>query len=444
MKVNSIKDSQRLRRALKLSMVAILFVIQPDLPAAQNLETDLRDSFEIRDVIAMQGSETHLYVLSESEGLAVFRAYPDSLQWLYTSSGMQQRGDQLHADIRFAYLTGDSRRLTVIEPTSVLGVYSSTFLPERPRAAVRTGTELYTIYGESSLARLSLETPGSVDSDPAHPHRELLESSSLLDIASDRTGTLFVLQDDGLLLHLQREEESDNMDLVRRLQLDRTAEKLFLTGGILYATSENGELFQIESDGATQLILEAGEPIDKVESWNESLVIRTAGGALWIVEPSDTPRRWRDSENGGAHFTIASGRLWISENNRVSPVTLSQQGFSESAVDEPDTGTLSLKPVRNITIPFPQPLLIPIYLEVRPESGEVDFSWRAGFENASIRGNSFYWRPSASQTGRHDVTIVATASGGERDSVNFNVDVRTFNAPPRFTPQQPLTINFEE
>ncbi|MDZ7807976.1 MAG: hypothetical protein U5K71_12795 [Gracilimonas sp.] len=34
---------------------------------------------EIPDVIAMEASPTHLYVLSETEGMAVFRAYPDSI-----------------------------------------------------------------------------------------------------------------------------------------------------------------------------------------------------------------------------------------------------------------------------------------------------------------------------------------------------------------------------
>ena len=78
-----------------------------------------------------------IYVLSEQEGLAVFRVSEKDTQWLYTNSGMQHRGNTIETDIRFAYLFGNGNRLTVIEPTSVLGVYSSTYLPSEPRGVAR-------------------------------------------------------------------------------------------------------------------------------------------------------------------------------------------------------------------------------------------------------------------------------------------------------------------
>ena len=93
---------------------------------------DLSNMFEISNVKAIEASTAHLYVLSEDEGMAVFRIKSDSLQWLYTSSGMQRRGNYLDTDIRFGYLYGDNRRVTVLEPTSVLGVFSSTYLPLFP------------------------------------------------------------------------------------------------------------------------------------------------------------------------------------------------------------------------------------------------------------------------------------------------------------------------
>ena len=72
--------------------------------AQQSLAQDYSQLMEIPNISALEGSPTHLYVLSETEGMAVFRAYPDTLQWLYTSSGMQRRGNKIMADIRFILL----------------------------------------------------------------------------------------------------------------------------------------------------------------------------------------------------------------------------------------------------------------------------------------------------------------------------------------------------
>ncbi|MDZ7682338.1 MAG: hypothetical protein U5J63_11665 [Fodinibius sp.] len=93
-------------------VIALLFSITVSVQAQPTLEKDYSYVMEIPSVITMESSLAHLYVLSDSEGMAVFRTYPDSLQWLYSSTGMEQRGNTVTADIRFAYLFGNSRRLT--------------------------------------------------------------------------------------------------------------------------------------------------------------------------------------------------------------------------------------------------------------------------------------------------------------------------------------------
>src|SRR5690554_4911859 len=109
---------------LSLIFFLISVVCSNNIRAQEQLSQDYSQLMEIPGVVEMEASPAHLYILSETEGMAVFRVYPDSLQWLYTSSGMQRRGNKMEADIRFAYLFGSSKRLTVLEPTSVLGVYS--------------------------------------------------------------------------------------------------------------------------------------------------------------------------------------------------------------------------------------------------------------------------------------------------------------------------------
>ncbi len=113
----------------------------------QTLVQDYSQLMNIPNVKAIEASETHLYILSDTDGMAVFRINPDQLQWLYTSSGMQRRGYNLSADVRFAYMFGENRRLTILEPTSVLGVYSATLLPQKPLAAVRLQNKLYVALG---------------------------------------------------------------------------------------------------------------------------------------------------------------------------------------------------------------------------------------------------------------------------------------------------------
>jgi hypothetical protein len=103
-----------------------------------------------------------------------------------------------------------------------------------------------------------------------------------------------------------------------------------------------------------------------------------------------------------------------------------------------------LKPIDNITVPFPRPILFPIELESNHDMNEIEFSYRSNIENARIRGQSFFWQPASSQVGQNQFTIAATTSSGLTDTVTFSIDVRPFNSPPRFTPLQPLTINVDE
>lgn len=145
---------------------------------------DLSNMMEIDQVKALEASSAHLYVLSELEGLAVFRIHTDSLQWLFTSSGMQRRGDIIKSDIRFGYLYGDSRRLTVLEPTSVLGVFSSTQLPSQPLGVARLADKLYIALGELGLGVLSLTDPDEFDAEPEIIANGEIGRASVLDVVS--------------------------------------------------------------------------------------------------------------------------------------------------------------------------------------------------------------------------------------------------------------------
>lgn len=153
--------------------------------------------------------------------------------------------------------------------------------------------------------------------------------------------------------------------------------------------------------------------------------------------------RWKDNERAGNHFTVVENQFWVSEFNSFAPVIQRMEPVAASG-DDRDAGTFGIKPIDNITLPFPRPLLIPIEMEYAGYSpGEVSFSYEGTVENARIRGNTFYWQPRASQTGQQQFTITASTSDGKTVSEEFRVNLRPFNAPPRFTPTRPISIPVE-
>jgi len=396
---------------------------------------------EINSVITMESSPAHLYVLSEQEGLVVFRASSDTLQWLYSSTGMERRGDRLQADARFAYLYGDNNRLSVVEPTSVLGVYSSTSLPSQPLSVQRLGNRIYIAMGGHGLGRLSLESPDAVDSDPEMLFEGLMEGHNIVDLVSDQASRLYVLTDSRHLFLFDRVDADESIEHSRTVELDRLAVKIFLTDDELIGADDNGRVFVIDSAGRTEEIADVRESVANVRIWEGDIVVRTVNGKLWIGDFGTQPQLWKEDQDAGNYFTVVNGNLWVSNFNQISTVERTSRNYSAGEMADAAQG-LEISPVDDITIPFPRPVIVPLGLTAN--QNDVEFSYRSNIQNASIRGQSLYWQPTASQIGRHRFTISATNSAGRVDTTSFTVDVRPFNTPPRFMPLQPVTINVDE
>ncbi len=423
---------------LKTTLTSLLFITVwlitaiPSITEAQLIQ-DLGRQIEIPNIKNINSSETHLYILSESEGLVVFRAYSDSLQWLYSSTGMQERGHILESDIRFAYLFGNNRRLTVIEPTSVLGVYSSTILPSRPIAVKRIGFRLFTVMNNGDLGYLSLETAESVDSD-----LKLIENSRrFTDLASDNLNTLYALTSDNEIIIFEIEDDDIKINSVT--STDRRVDRIFLTEGELIGTDQSGNIYLIDSDGVTRRIAQISGAIERLSFWDNMIIARTSSNEIWTGTMNGNFERWKTDEQAGNFFTISDNQFWVSEFNTVTPVIR-----QDSEID-PVTATsvsreFKLKEIPDVIIPFPRALILPIEFEDNVDISQVTLSYSAPFNNARIRGNTLYWQPLASQTGRHQVTITANRADGRTDSQSFLIDLRTFNSPPQFTPSRPVSI----
>ncbi|MEX1211214.1 MAG: putative Ig domain-containing protein [Balneolaceae bacterium] len=413
---------------LLILLVALMFPAMEPLHA-QSLIRDTSQRMTMPGIQAISSSETHLYLLSEQEGLAVFRSHADSLQWLYTSEGMERRGSHLTSDSRFSYLHGDGTSLTIIEPTSLLGVYSSTTLPHPLSAVQRLHDRLYLILN-GRLFTLSLESPNSVDQPPVAVLDDDLSGRTLIDLISDQRGTLYLLDEEGDVHIVRQPDAASPVNLDRTVETGRTIERLFLVQSDLLGTTRDGTVYRIGSEGGTERRFQAESSIFRLQEWGPLWVLSGQDGTIDVVHPErGETTRLRDSRIEPALFTVADDRLWIVEQNRVTPIL---RGESDDPVtnDQP----VRLNPIENFATPTSQPVLIPLERSPRTDT-VVDFAYESEtIDNARIRGSSFYWTPGPSDTGRHTIKITAIPATGERTTTQFDIDVRPFNTPPRFTP----------
>lgn len=403
------------------------------------LKKDYSTTMEIPSVIAMESSPAHLYVLSDSEGMVVFRAHADSLHWLYSSTGMEQRGNQVTADIRFAYLFGYNRRLTVLEPTSVLGVYSSTLLPAKPLDAKRIEQNLYLALDSKGLARISLRNPASVDSAAHMMEQQALRNENIIDLETSES-QLFILSSNKKLFVFENTE--DGLTLTNELSLLRELNRIFLLNRVLIGSDKNGNIYEVNRAGELSKLGSVNEEVKKIGAWKDWLIIKGTSNRIWTSYQNRAPVLWKDDANAGNYFTITKNQFWLSEYNQISQIISSRQtASSNSTVNLPVLpSALKLKPIEKQIVPYPKPLLLSLELEDNFPAGQVQFAYQSDVESAKIKGNGFYWQPKADDVGQHRFKIIATASNGATDSISFSVDVRSFNAPPRFAPLRPISI----
>jgi len=398
----------------------------------------------IPEIKAMDASPAHLYILSEKDGLVVFRTNTDSLTWLYSSEGMHKRGEIISADIRFAYIYGGKKRLTVIEPTSMLGVYSSTSLPTPAKDVARIEKGLYLALDSLGLGMLSLDSPSSVDSSLVFQATEQFENRNVIQVEASRQ-QLFALSSDATLILFNKSD--DGISFRRTVPLRENIRSLFVRNDELVGATENGNLYLIGSNGNLTSIMEVEQPVDEVYSWSGNWVVRTERGEIWIkkADSDSNPVKWKQDLKAGNLLAFSAPELFFNEYDKVHRLLDTGVTPAESASGSISSiPSLSLKEIENITLPFPQPLLVPIVLENEIDSRNVQFSVRSNLENIKVQGFGLYWQPSYTDIGRHQITVIASTTDNQTDSTSFVVDIRSFNTPPRISPVQPMKIAYDE
>ncbi len=422
--------------------VTFIFVYAPLNAAAEDGPNVVKDLSRLMDIPGLQSvaaSETHLYALSSEDGLVVFRSHADSLQWLYSSQGMQRRGNAMKADVRFAYLTGSGNRLTIVEPTSVLGVYSATNLPSRPVTMARNGDHLFVGMDATGLYRLPLHSPEAFDTAPEEIEIGVIGRNRVYAIRSFGN-TLMVLSSNNSL-HQFRVEDG-NTEHERSFSFGPAVSNLFVTDGQPIVTGSEGTVYEISSDGELRSLFQVNGAVDQLISWNGMFVVRTRSGEIWTApENGGNANLLRRDSSAGNHIARTKGRLWMSEYDQLTTMTLrAPETTATTGNDNGTNGRLRLSPVPDQRVPYPRPVIIPIEFENPVPASQVQFQIRPSGSTALVRNKGFYWQPGSRDIGSRRFTIIASTADGRTDSTSFNVEVRAFNAPPRFNPVRPLSI----
>lgn len=461
--------------------------VEPEQPRVENkserigisetirLVEDRATTLEIPGIVDMAISTFHLYVMSESDGLVVFRKKETGLDWLYSATGMQKRGSTLFADDRFGYVKGQRNQLTVLEPTSVLGVYSSTRFNAPFESVARTHQTLWIAFPSLGLGTLSLESPELVDSNPEIVSRSETEGCRVQDVASDGNAHLFALmscagQDStSRLLHIvDPPSEGQEPSIERSIELQGTYQTLHWVESMGLFVSGSDGLVSVSKEGSTFFWVQVEDQLSDIHAVGNRLVVRTKAGLLWAGSLEEGFQQVRSDVGGGnyiAQFNSQSNEglsyagLFLAQYDRLQAASLeveqqeqlitseagqafdpTTQQREQEAINNSTSGAFSLHSIPSVTVPLPQSVILPISFTTSGSTQAVQLTLLSNIEAAQIRGRSFLWTPSSNDVGEHTFTVLATTTDGRVQTQEFTVNVRPFNAPPRFAPTRSMTV----
>jgi hypothetical protein len=392
-------------------------------------------------VQAISGSHTHFYVLSSTQGLAVFRASGDSLIYLYTSDALLRRGSKMHSDARFAYIYGNDSRITVIDPTVSQALYSVAALQQEPLGMARVGSRLFLAMGASGVASLSLVDPANMENTFQSVPVRFGPGEAAIDIVA-QTNRIFVLGSTGTIYPFV--VSSTTVTQEAPVPTGFNAKRIFSSNGSILLTTDIGNAIQWERPSFPVEIATIGSAVTDAHLTGAGWIVRTDDARLWKIDQSAerTVSVLRDNPSAGNHITVNKGTIWINEFGRVS--TLSEMSIPVATEgEETPSNQIRIAKVSDRNIPFPQPLLVSFTLDEGADQG-INWYVRHTSGPVPVRGNALMWQPSSSEIGTNRFTVIATNRLGASDSLSFNVEVRQFNAPPRLTPTRPLSIPADE
>ena len=442
-----------------LTLTFLIICYQNILAQPTRQDFMYKPTMDINNVLDMASSPSHLYVLSEQEGLAVFRVSNDNTQWLYTNIGMQRRGNKIVTDIRFAYLFGNGKRLTVLEPTSVLGVYSSTYLPTEPKGIARLRDYVYIALGNEGLGVLGLQNPEVFDTPVRFIAQEVLQRETVLDVLSTpRSQQLFVLSP-SKLHNFSWTINEDTLEWVGMTDINPDIVQLHLVENELFGSSEDGVLFRIGENGSSKPLTYIGTNIMDIIKYKDTYFIETIEKEIWLLSDNNVTL-WKSDTGANYHLTGDIDQLWLHEFGALGRVYTGTEPnifwdsskqkshldsvSSENQAKQMDSkslpNTLTLLPYEPKIVPYPNPILFGIQVAEDWPTDAIRYSVKNAPIGMKVKGQGVFWQPQFNQIGIHQLNIIAQSSTGFLDSTLIQIDITSFNNPPRISPVRTSTL----
>jgi|GEM_PF-3745916 hypothetical protein len=429
-----------------------LFLSIPNLLNGQQLIRDGNNYLNVPELQALESTPLHFYAVSGQDGLLIFRSYNDSLSYLLTLDAFAGADRTFKADLRFGYLFGgEDNRITVIDPTSLLGVFSSTNLPELTRDVARIQNHLFMLTESGDLYQSDLTNSAVFDTSATlSPLFDGLAFTSL----SGNEKKVWVLDSNHQIYTISL--NSSNIPVSgTAFETLPSISNLKSAGNTLFGWNVDGDIYQISEDQTLKITSFPSAISDLVHHDNQTFVVTERHSIYTILDGN--PVALRTTSEASHKLVSADNNLYLSSFNDIYNVRFdSTRKVTKpklTAPDEapqPETNQESIeswtlvKPDTKFTITYPRPFIL--HLETKPASvgPELTYNVQSNISGISFEENNLYYKPSASDIGTHPVKIIATDNSGNADSANIVLDIRAFNMPPRFTPIRKLSIGVGE
>lgn len=403
-------------------------------------------------LISMESTPLHFYALSEEDGLVIFRNYSDSLSYLLTLDAYSGTNRSFSADLRFGYLYGgDDNRVTIIDPTSLLGTFSSTRLPELTKQVARLQSHLYMLTESGELYQSDLSNSAAFDTTTALS--PLFENLSFTTITGNESKVWAL--DSNHRIYTISLNNSDIPVSGSSFETLPSISNLKFTGNMLYGWNEEGDLFEIAEE-QTRKAATFPSSVHSIEFHNERLYIVTNRHSVYTIT-DDQPVALRTTSEAEHKLVGADNKLFLSSFDDIynvrfdstRKVTRKELTLPEESPKTNPSGAKAnswslKKPDSRYTITYPRPFTL--HLDTEPVSAGPDLTYYAqsNILGITFEENNLYYKPAAADIGTHPVKIIATDDFGNADSAIVVLDVRAFNMPPRFTPIRKLSIGVGE
>ena len=146
----------------------------------------------------------------------------------------------------------------------------------------------------------------------------------------------------------------------------------------------------------------------------------------------------------GANYKLtgSADQLWLHEFGAIGKVNVGfdRSEVSESADTKPLPNSLTLLPYEPKIVPYPNPILFGVQVSEDWPTEALRFSVKGAPSGMKVKGQGIFWQPQFNQIGIHRLQIIAQSSTGLLDSTFIQLDITSFNNPPRISPIRTSTL----